>query len=461
MDLQGTEVVRVSDLCVVDSRYRLFRKAESVLARLQRYLTWYEDKGLLTELHQVVYHQAVATLSNFISLRLDVDDLKNNTPPILAGTVRQAVSSVFFGLPEPPRASLTELEQAVVDQMELVAVDMRIADLSTRLRLETAYRLSGDQPWYGIFQSLTVNQENYHAVFSKNSTAWTDYRRAVDRQVAIAAFGSVRAAQGQDYHSLFAVIEEGSLNRRLHIHCLHLMKALPQGACDPNFGLSFPYRRELTCMKPLWAFGNSVPKMVRYSPRDAFGLAGYRWPVDRKTGQALPVKSPMATAVYLMKYVKKTLSTKQRSEYQWRIRLSQSLGKNLLSQLVKNLTNPQLQLLANGLEMTVKLGDRAIPQTVLRRQALRSLRDRIGTMSLNALAVDVRPRLSPLMLLRAGTPSTPVSSSQNISTTPTSITSATAISDLARALTRAADDLNERYFRRPRISGAGTPRDWM
>ena len=91
-------------------------------------------------------------------------------------------------------------------------------------------------------------------VFKKGARAWRDYVRNVDRYIGQHVYGTIRNSRlpshRDNYHSCFAVVEEGDEGGRLHIHCLHFCRSLPDDALlDPNAGRATPDRREIQAFK--------------------------------------------------------------------------------------------------------------------------------------------------------------------------------------------------------------------
>ena len=84
---------------------------------------------------------------------------------------------------------LTKKRNAFIEQCLICYRDMsrkaRKYDLSFRLKAECLLREK--QGWFFIFNTLTVDSRNLETVFGKNSSAWTDYVRMVDRVITRAA----------------------------------------------------------------------------------------------------------------------------------------------------------------------------------------------------------------------------------------------------------------------------------
>ena len=145
----------------------------------------------------------------------------------------------------PGKPQYTDLEQLIVQTMNETGKQARAKQARTLLSFEIAEK--AQRGWYIIFNTLTVNSENYSKVFHRDSDDFQNYIRTVDRLTCQAITGSKRRKPNNDYHTYFAVVEEGSQTGRLHIHVVHFLRKLPIKARDPNRGLRLPYKRELTC----------------------------------------------------------------------------------------------------------------------------------------------------------------------------------------------------------------------
>src|SRR5207245_9483222 len=86
-----------------------------------------------------------------------------------------------------------------------------------------------------------------------------------------------------------------------HILSLHdalpILRTLPTGSVDPNFGRRVRNRRQLNSLQNTWPYGYSMPIAVRYT-QDAFSRSGWLWPVDAK-GEPLKATSYMAVGFYV------------------------------------------------------------------------------------------------------------------------------------------------------------------
>lgn len=460
--------MNITDVATVDPTFKAYRRTITLAYSIEREAAYHQKvhPHAYSPAHAKAAEAALASLNALNSaLRLDSTELNSHTlgEPLLRLPVRSILDSIFLGLPAPGRAQYTDLEQAVIDGMNTAGRQARAYAHQSRLAWEIAYRTK--QGWFGVFNTLTVAPGNYHKVFSKRSRAFQDYIRKMDRIFAQAAYGSIRNAKGKEYHTYFAVVEEGAKHGRLHIHVVHMFKALPPQCLDPNRALSRPARRELTGLKTHWPYGFSSPIMVRYSPQDAYGRKGFRWPIDSRTNAPLVIKSPLHLAGYLSKYITKSYHSKKRSELLWRIRKSQRLGQHVLTELLSTLTLPQLLAVASCRSLHPKLNNSRIPtrqltQAALRTYNLRAASSKTPVSSLAEMGALIEPIPSLLTSLRGSTRTTQINSLQNATDTLTRIIKdADAFEQARGALKRAAKLINERYFHKGYTYGTTSSAD--
>lgn len=385
--------MRLSEAAKVSSAFRRHRKAVTLANTIERRLEYYRRRHL-----QLLSPNIEADAEAAIAV------LREQAPMWLRGNLNSSLSSrvmieqsttetltkLFRHLPAPGAAQLTDLEAACVDYMTTMGRDIRATNYRTQCLYEIAYRAR--ENWFMIFNTLTVTDDKLHLVFAPGSNKFRQYINAVDL--------AVRSHKTEDCHTYFAVVEAGSKSGRLHLHVLHAIKRLPERARDPNTGLRTPYRRELSCFKTFWPHGNSSPKMVRYNPRDAFGRIGYRWPFDTKKGCDLAIKSPLAIAGYVSKYIAKSATNRQRSEYLWRVRKSHNLGLPILDKLASLLHPKHLLTLSNLQSFPTTLNNRRPPAPMMRLAILRRYYTTNRDDFLRNTAT-LSPRLSPLQSLRA------------------------------------------------------------
>lgn len=224
----------------------------------------------------------------------------------------------LFGVYYPLVGSYDSITSNILKVMKDRCKESRRQELMFRFRvaIEEAVR-SG---WFVVFNTLTVRPSEEALVFCSGSTAWTDYVRTVARCSPLG-------------HKYFCVVERGASTGRLHIHVVHLLRSLPIGSSDPNYGSSL-CRREISAFKRLWKFGFSSPIAVRFNHHDAFGSIGWRWPM--LSGTTLPVLNsvPGQLASYLGSYLGKG-NILEKGGYIWRTRMSRSLGLETLRKVVQ------------------------------------------------------------------------------------------------------------------------------
>lgn len=376
--------MRISELIQISPQARNWHKLQTLKQTLIFHQTYYSRHcpHLISQRDQRVYEETISRLDRdvFISGRQ---------------SVKAIIASIWPNCPPRKTIQHDDLEQAMVQLMNETGRQARAAAHAFNLSAEMAVRtLAGA---YIVFNTLTVRSGAYYAVFNKNSVEFKQYIRRITKLV------------GND-HSYFAAVEEGGQHGRLHIHVLHLFNTLPKEWTDPNRGRSTPNLREITQVKHLWSHGHSTPIAVRYSPQDAFGKHGWRWPIDRETGDALRIRSPQAFATYMTKYITKGYTSNKRAKLLWRVRKSHSLGRQLLSELCNPLSNNSLLLLTTDPTIKLKLNNRTIPPQLVRLAAMRSLQNRHYMTPTNnsadlllTHAKICTPRPSLLRSLRAST----------------------------------------------------------
>lgn len=452
--------MRVTDAAKVDPNYRRWRKANALLAAIERQLDWQytHARHKLTLKHYLRATHASAEINQY----LQTGEPSEETP---AGEINSSLSSreminqpskqtlryIFEGLQEPSSTQLDAYKLALIETMNEKGRLQRIAQHKILLMYEIAKAAHDNQ--YMIFQTLTVQPGSYNKVFSEGSTEFQQYIRKV-----------TRLANGE--HRYFACVEEGGKFGRLHIHLIHIMNNRPKGAQDPNKGRPRCNYLELACMKNLWPHGNSVPLLVRYSLIDRWSQDGYRWPIDVNTGKEKNFSSPLALATYMSKYITKSQSHPERADYLWRIRKTQNLGLAILNELLSKLTMQDLLNIATNDALNPKLNNLQIPPSLLRLQALRNYRDRLSKeagQSLITMAKNIEPREQPLRHSLGSTQTSPTHSLQNTIATRINDTDAEAsFEETAQRLYAEAELIDERYFRNPSINyGTATTRDFL
>lgn len=452
--------MRITDLTKVNPNIRRWRKYITLAETLQKRMDYhYKNSAALLTHSNMARFREVTDLLNSTIARLDRDELISH--PTLGRLDRQPVKEViayvFHGLPESGPAQHDEVTAALVTLMNNKGRDQKAAQHKFHLAAEIAYRTY--QGWYMVFNTLTVRPGSYYQVFGRNGYEFKNYIRTVERAVTEAETGHRNTSRRREDsgHTYFACVEEGGTTGRLHIHVLHFCRTLPNNCDDPNRGRTRPVNREIAEFKKWWPHGHSNPIAVRYSPKDAYGNAGWRWPYDVKRNNALQIKSPLALSSYMSKYITKSFTSCKRAELLWRVRKSQKLGLQVLQELTSRLTPEALILIATNDTIKLTLNNNRIPPHLLRESALRTyqsldpqfIKSISNLHSLEEMAKNVTPRPSLLQSLRASTTATLQSNLRSTGHLQTNEWLPEASSREAWAAVKAAAQfIDDKYYRR-------------
>lgn len=449
--------MRLTDAVIVDPRTRAWRKAVTMEASIERRLA-YHMKNSSKEIgagHISRAREIMAACRREADSETPGREINSSlsSRAILKIPVKEVMAYIFTHLRPPGPAQHDDFTQELVEMMNRLGKEQRAAQHRFNINAEVAYRVT--QGWYVVFNTLTVRPGAYYQVFNKHSKEFKNYVRNYQREIDEAEYGTRNAPRGTECnHVYFACVEEGGEGGRLHIHVLHLSRALPRGSNDPNRGRSQPTHRELWRLKRLWTHGNSTPIAARFSPKDAYGKIGWRWPIDKATGDAKVITSPLQLANYMSKYINKGYTSCKRAKLLWRVRKSQSLGKAILDELTSPLSKEALLLLATDETMKIKLNHQRIPPNLLRQAALRRyLNEQHTTPSrdydLHNLAKQCMPRPS---LLQSSRTSMTVTPSFNLLNSIPTLTLATLDEDISKELCAeinlSAQQIDKKYYRR-------------
>lgn len=456
----STEPLRSSMVAKIDPKYRLYHKAKTLMASLERRRHWLIENHHIPSEPSQHYTEVQVDLRHFtsqiihLSSQLDIYTIIQDTAPKWVHmTAREVHDFAFPGCPAIKAAQITEIEQAVLDDMAQTSRDALASVHARDLEHEIAFRVH--QGWYMVFGTLTVSPDDYSTVFDRGSLCWQTYIDKVDNRIAKATYGSVRKAKQMqlDYHTYFACVERGSKNGRLHIHVLHLIKELPEGTTDPNYGRLIPSQRQITTLRECWPHGHSTHIAVRTGNNDAFARQKWRWPVDKTTNQAIVSKGPMAVAGYITKYVTKQLNQTDREKYVWRVRKSRSLGRDIIRQLLSNLTNDHLMMMASNPTIRIKINNRYHPTSVIQEEAFRSLSARLSMTNRFALGLESHSLPSQLQRLRDLTRETNVSNSRNTGPSQIQTSKSGDIFNVNETLCELQTRFDEIYFPQSSVNG--------
>jgi len=465
--------MRLTDVTIVNKDARAWRKSVTLYESVARRLAWHE-KNSSTKIgagHRIRAREIMDACRREQDAELPGREINSylSSRAILNVGVREIMAWVFAGLPEPGPAQHDDVTAELVKMMNNKGRETRAANHRWNLMSEIAYRTT--HGWYILFNTLTVRDGAYMKVFAKESKEFKNYVRQFERCINEAEDGVRNTPKGTgrpDNHRYFAVVEEGGSTGRLHIHVVHLFRTLPDHWHDPNRGKLRPNNREIEAVRKLWGNGNSTPIAARFSPKDAYGLAGWRWPIDRRTNDALVIKSPLALANYMSKYINKGYTSCKRSELLWRVRKSQQLGRPILTELMSTFTLEQLVLMTSDPSVKLWLNNTRIPQSLLRLEGMRSI-DHLCMTSPNSFgsSMEIAKRLTPqdslLHSLKGSTRTTQESNQQNTMIISTGGICSTEDYEKARAAVyTAARVIDAKYFRRSLMRyGKTSTADWI
>lgn len=254
------------------------------------------------------------------------------------------------------------------------------------------------QNWYIVFDTLTFNEEIAICDQKRLRSAWRNYLYRWRAAMMV-------KNDADKSHRYVAIGERGEDTGRFHIHVLHLMDFFPIEWRDPNIGQMLPKYREIAAAKKCWSEGYSAPIAVRTSANDAFGRAGWRWPVvkNEETWEPLEAKGPGPVAGYMAKYVSKSLFSKGEDQT-WRDKMTRSFGETAVMMAMQTISSSTLSKYCADLQTTTplpRLNNKKIPPEMIRKTALRELKRRtnLRKRSLNTL-VDLTSRPGFLEQLR-------------------------------------------------------------
>lgn len=430
-------MVTVTQLAIANPLFRDYNRARTLLNTLNKKREFLKDE--IKPIHTNRYTDVTIDLKIFLS-RLDSKQFKCETPKWLRWPVKDVVNYVYTGINRDHSKQYTALERETVSLMHEIGRSALAHQHKFNLQCEIAHRAS--QGWFFVFDTLTVGDGALSTVFHPKSTAFRDYVRRINYDTRIA--GGFHP--GDDYHTYFAVTELGGKTGRLHIHCLHALRALPLGTRCPNTGEPRPIKRELPRFKRYWDHGFSVPIGVRYSASDAFGLVGFRWPMDPATGAGLKAKSPQAIAGYMAKYVLKAYQSDKRSDYKWRVKKNHNYGQPIQAELVSMLTTQTMTTMIHNDQITATINQQTVPKQQLRKHLLRRLQSIHGMTAQFEELGDTPSQAGLLQRLQDLTQRSPTSSPSSSIASNAPGTSNADISDAQAELNRAALVIDERYF---------------
>ncbi len=263
--------------------------------------------------------------------------------------------------------------------------------------------------WFIIFDSLTVDNENYTKVFlDDRESSWQKYIDAWKFGIRKALGDDDRKLKTSEFHRYAAVVELGGKTGRAHYHVVHMCKALPDGCSDPTGGVRNGHmrrRREIDHLKSFWEYGNSIPLPVRTGPLDVYANLGWQWPYDKRTGRPLVVYPLFSMARYIGKYLSEGFGDprwKDSDIPKHRTKMSQGLGLTAYRRMVEDLPTDALMSFCQTTELLKELeipggGFDRPHNRLIRRAALREWIRRQDEQSPNGSSVHALYR-TPIRL---------------------------------------------------------------
>ena len=388
----------------------LLRRSDCMYRR-RKYLSVVVDKFAGT-----AFEPALARLSE----RLDY--LKVNEHPPL-GSYSQSnddwISEQMHLTPEERDKILIPRVVAPVNKDDPSLVDQALtimAGSSERSRRQSQVWRAAQQAkwaeqrgWYPVFDTLTIDNSHYSHAVDVVTQGWTDYKRAITREVGRQVYGSWRQASKHpqsDYVHHMCVVEQGKRTGRLHLHVLWFFRDLPQSwRRDPNAYDRTARKRSITAMRKYWPFGFVTEHIaVRTHPGDVYGQLGWTWPVDKRTNKGLRSSTLDAIGAYMSKYMSKSFG------YRFRTRFSRGFGVQKLREQIWQIASRRqsrwlLRPMSSIREMEYPVTHRSlirIPPLLLQRESrrIRRLVCLQAHPTLTAKRIILRRSLEMVPLLR-------------------------------------------------------------
>lgn len=364
----------VSNLSAVDGHFRLLAEIRSRIRTLNFHIDVL-GKSITAQRHK----------EELLELLRKTEDLTYSTYPNYLGWIRQGfkrygttrehMERIFNTHITPGNGATDPLEKAILQDLKISNQGIRTQALRTRIELELIYRSHLD--WFPIFNTLTVSDAHYTDVFKPGSRAFENYIRRFVREICKSIYGRAIKPNREQVHTYFAVVERGGQTGRLHFHVLHLCRALPFGARDPNIGLAIGDRRIIDSIRNYWPHGFSSPIAVRFDSNDVYGRIGWRWPLKRD-GQhhvSLEASTQAQLANYLAKYITKS----HKENYRWRTKTSQHFGKTIISEAMTLVSQRTLEthLTSVTSHHHLTIGKITFPAKTVQQEATRELLRRL------------------------------------------------------------------------------------
>ena len=149
-----------------------------------------------------------------------------------------------------------------------------------------------------------------------------------------------------DYITYAGVLEHGASNEHHHMHLMLWLKNIPSHwKTDPNQGRIPQYRTEREC-KPLrnfwyWCDSQRKPALYFRTKGDIWSQLSHTTPIDKKTGQPMPILPVESVGNYVTKYMQKGTKV-----WHHRMKCTRNLGMQKIQKLINSLDQQSLEALS-------------------------------------------------------------------------------------------------------------------
>jgi hypothetical protein len=246
----------------------------------------------------------------------------------------------------------TEPEKRFLKKMKEGQADMRKANWKWRISQEVEEKQA--LGWFPFFVTLTLDPTKVEKYYESTEDFW---KKGKEFRLWIRSLAEISAKLDghppprkktkdfgyrpeSDYVTYVGVIEHGKSREHHHAHVLVWMKNIPSSwKNDPNRYIRDPKKRihrECKQMSMLWEW--SLPGL---SPANYFRTKGDVWstlspahgiPVDKNTGNTIPIGGSRQAAAYVTKYIQK-----DHKEWHHRVKATRNLGMKKLKKTIQKL----------------------------------------------------------------------------------------------------------------------------
>lgn len=291
------------------------------------------------------------------------------------GSTEEHIIKIFGNCLKPGSSRVVDpVEANMLASMAKSNKQKRVIELQTRILLEILDKES--KGWFIVFNTLTIANEYMEKVYKRENRIFEKYILSLNYAVKMQTekIGEGKTKETADYHTYFAVVEEGTKTGRLHFHVLHFFRNLPNNCNDPNNGRRVPSQRIISELRNYWLYGYSTPIAVRLSAMDNYNRVGWIWPVCKElrgsSYVALEASSPLRMARYMSKYI--TKANEERA-FRWRTRLSKGFGTKIIKIALTRIATSTLesQMIAVAMWRHLEVMGISFPMALTRKLALK------------------------------------------------------------------------------------------